>query len=147
MPEIQLKHGGTTQVSPEDFDFLNQFEWKLGKNGYVYTTLYMHRLVAKTPPHLVADHKDRKRTNNQRDNLRNVTHKVNAANRSLEKLSRNKVGNPPSSKYRGVSKVGDQWRAVGYVNRRQIHLGYFPTEELAFAARKAYVEQHGHVGI
>lgn len=85
------------------------------------------------------DHIDLDGLNNQRNNLRLVTHTQNSWN------SRRQLNN--ASGYKGVSrrKHGCHWRATITINGKQIYLGGFKTPELAHiayceAARKFYGE-------
>lgn len=85
------------KVDDQDYDYLVQFNWRMTFNhhdspGYVGCTVgskskndrrryMMHRLIMKPPQHLVIDHIDHDPLNNQRSNLRIVTHKQNAENK------------------------------------------------------------------
>lgn len=71
---------------------------------------------------LVVHHIDNNPLNNNLDNLEIITHREN--------ISISKKG---SSKYTGVSFAKDRnkWRAKITINKQQINLGAFETEELA----------------
>lgn len=97
MKEIELTKDLKTQVDDEDYEYLSQFTWhavdnhgtfyaRTAKklNGRVYCT-YMHRLLVDCPPELEIDHIDRNPLNNQKANLRVVTHGMNLMNRSRRK--------------------------------------------------------------
>ena len=139
MRVFKLKYGQEVLVDEEDVPFISQFDWKISKNGYVYATVYMHRLIARTAQGLHTDHIDRNRTNNCKSNLRSVTCAENQKNRGPRtKQSKRKIsgrGTPVSSKFQGVSRSGKRWRATLYTNKRHIHVGCFGTEEEANAAR------------
>lgn len=83
------------------------------------------------------DHIDRSRLNDRIDNLRAATREENCRNCSP---SKNKL-----SQYLGVFfKEGKYWTAAINVNRKQIHLGHFQTEELAaLAYNRAAVKHFG----
>lgn len=78
------------------------------------------------------DHINGDRLDNRWVNFREVTQDEN---------SRNHGGQPNrrTSRYRGIKRVkGSQinpWMARGMVDRKEIYLGVFPTQEEAFAAR------------
>ena len=94
----------------------NKFKFYLcgEKNHYYYrigfkrTTIRVHRLFFYWKhgylPSLV-DHKDRNTLNNNVNNLRELDPQGNAMN-SCKKNRKNS-----SSKYKGVSKMGNKWRA------------------------------------
>ena len=73
------------------------------------------------------DHRNGDPTDNRICNLREVTNSQNCQN-SARSWGR--------SKYRGVSwhKGGKKWNAQISVDGQRMHLGYFPTEELAAVA-------------
>lgn len=77
------------------------------------------------------DHKDRNRLNNSRDNLREASLLDNNANKSRCAAYENK--------YAGVTYrpklITNPWFAGLRRNGKKIHLGSFPTEEEAYAAR------------
>ena len=141
MKLISLSHGLFAQVDDEDFEYLNQFKWKLlrintlnysiryGKNGHYL----MHREIMKIKKNEMIDHKDRNGLNNQKNNLRIATRSQNGANRK----------SCGSSNYLGVSKNLDyrkngekiRWRTQIQKNGIKIKLGSFKTE---IEAAKAY---------
>ena len=53
--------------------------------------------------------------------------------RALKKLKKNKfiIRNKTSSKYRGVSKNGNNWQALIMVNNQKYYIGSYPSEEMA----------------
>jgi hypothetical protein len=77
------------QVDDEDFERLSKFKW-YERNGYAFRyiyisegkgrTEYMHRNVMKPEGKLRVDHIDHDRLNNQKVNLRSITHAQNLAN-------------------------------------------------------------------
>ena len=93
MKEIELTKGYKTQVDDEDYEYLSQFTWHVLDNhgtfyartakkinNRVYCT-YMHRMIIDCPPELEIDHIDHNPLNNQRSNLRCVSHSENLYNR------------------------------------------------------------------
>lgn len=131
-------------VDDEDFPVLNRIRWRLS-NGYPRNN------GAGQMPHLLlgyplvnrfrtVDHIDRDPLNNQKSNLRLVTHQVNMFNR------RGHVNS--MSKYKGVGKYASQrtptgrpWRATCVKTidgkRKSFYLGHFATEEEAARAYDA----------
>ena len=99
----------------------------LSSDGYIAIgrkALASHRLIAKTfidnpenKPYV--DHINGVRNDNRIENLRWATNSENQANRKL-------VGG--SSKYKGVVKVGNSWRARVVKNKTTFSIGRYKTE-------------------
>jgi hypothetical protein len=93
--------------------------------------LQMHRFILNLTSSVIkVDHSpDSSGLNNQHSNLRVATHAENMHNQRISK------GN--TSGYKGVSreKKTQKWRAVIYLNCKQVYLGLFSTKR---AAKKAY---------
>lgn len=138
MKEIPLTQGKFALVDDEDFEWLNQWKWRVkkAKNGRFYVqrgmrengqsrTLYMHREIMKTPKGLDADHRDRNGLDNRKSNLRNCTRSQNLMN--TIKREKNLSG------YKGVTwcKEKEKWQAQIFVNNKNIRLGRFKTKEAA----------------
>lgn len=79
-------------------------------------------------PETLVDHRDRDRTNNRWDNIRNASYSENAANQALS--PRNTSG------FKGVSWNADgrRWQAHIMVNKKSIYLGLFDKPEDAAEA-------------
>ncbi|MDB5054829.1 MAG: Slash 75 [Bacilli bacterium] len=138
-------------VSDEDYERLSQWTWQLDDGGYAVrkttikgksVTIRMHRFIMNCPKHLHVDHRDGKRLNNERWNLRKCTPTNN---------QRNKPGMGGSSRYKGVYKyyymagdeIREKWRAKIEVNGKCISLGLHITEDAAAAAyNKAAKKYH-----
>lgn len=144
MKEIQLSQGKVALVDDEDFDMLNVFKWSalctIGKRrlnfyasrmtgGKNSVCVYMHRIIMKPPPEMQVDHIDGNGLNNQKSNLRVVTHRQNQQNLHFKK----------SSKYPGVcwEKKKKKWMASLQISGKSKTLGCFDTEE---EAHQAYVD-------
>lgn len=140
MKLIPLTQGKFAKVDDEDYNDLSRHKWRLCSNRYagrLSKTIYMHRVVAKTPPGMDTDHINGDTLDNRRSNLRTCSATENQRNRS--KNSSNKSG------YKGVSwniNAG-KWRATITVNRKNIHIGYFATAELAAQAYDDAAQKHG----
>jgi hypothetical protein len=90
--------------------------------------VFMHREILYAPKDKVVDHINHNGLDNRRENLRLVTIEQNVWNtRKQRRLT--------ASRYKGVTLHKGQWRSVIYRRKKQIHLGYFDTEE---TAAKAY---------
>lgn len=145
MKEIQLTQGKVTLVDDEDFDWLNQYSWRVAK-GWKPNAFYaktdsckivylMHRMLLGI--HLMSgrlikgDHKDFDGLNNQRENLRVVTPGQNNHNKAG-------VDAHNSSGVTGVywSAQKSKWHAEIRIEGVRFHLGFFDKIEDAAAARK-----------
>ena len=147
MKEIQLTRGKIAVIDDEDFDKISKYHWRYHSEGYAIalvrnnvgetTSIYMHRLINKTPDGFHTDHINRNKLDNRRENLRTVTRRQNQSN--MKTNSRNKTG------FKGVY----QDHLGGWMARMRIHgkkrsLGRFKTIEEAakrynaFAAIKEY---------
>jgi hypothetical protein len=96
----------------------------LCKNGG-QNTFKIHRLLGiyflDCPPHLSMDHIDGDRKNNALSNLRVVTHQQNHYNRT-------------KAKGYSLNKRCGKWHAQISVNGKNIHIGFYDTEEDARAS-------------
>lgn len=100
----------------------------------------IHRLVADAFIENVynlpiVDHIDRDRKNNEVSNLRWSTHSANTRNgaRCINAVS----------KFNGVHKNGNSWRAQVVVNQSKIHLGYFEKDTEAAKAFNKFCIENG----
>jgi hypothetical protein len=123
-------------VDDADYEHAKRFTWYVN-DGYATTnmringkirTVRLHRWLMDAPKDVVVDHIDGDPLNNQRSNLRLVSHLENSFNRG-------KTSKATHSRYKGVSRDRKRWCA--YINRdgRREWLGNFATEE---AAAQAY---------
>lgn len=142
MKEIRLTKGMVAIVDDHDFDLLNKLKWqaqKMKNNWYASTairengkqkTVFMHRMIFSLSDKTIwVDHKDHNGLNNSRSNLRLCNRSQNTANR---RPNQNKT-----SKFLGVCRYKEKWRAALKFNGKAYHLGDHLTEELA---AKAYNE-------
>lgn len=94
------------------------------------------RLIVDAPEGLVVDHINGNPLDNRRENLRLCTVKENNWNR------RRRIGG--SSRFKGVSRAGNRWKAIIWPNGSQKYLGsYADPEEAARAYDRAAAEEYG----
>lgn len=135
------------QVSTEDYDYLAMLRWSVSGSGYARRCVVrngkqvadlMHHLVLERMglvrmAGMIADHIDRDRLNNTRDNLRWVDWPTSLRNRRPMGVS----------KYRGVFTGYHEWEAAIYVpadgsRTRRVYLGHFATAQMAAQAYDTY---------
>jgi hypothetical protein len=138
MKTIELTRGLKTKVDDEDYDYLMQHSWFAQKDnrGKIYAattimgdTVYMHRLLMdEKDGDVVIDHKNNNTLDNRKENLVASSSQENAMNKSKTEENR-------SSKFKGVTKMPNgKWKAHIGKNDKDIHLGYFDTENEAAEA-------------
>jgi hypothetical protein len=126
-------------VDDEDFEYLNQFSWRVLNNGYIARSehyyangkrscrlILMHRVVMKVDdPKMFVDHKFHNKLDNRKEMLRVCTHQQNKSN------TRHTRG---ISKYKGVTFNYKKWVAQITYKGKTFNLGRFKTEEEAASA-------------
>ncbi len=133
-------------VDDDDFEETSRFNWHLTAYGYaargitcrtaagkkLRKTVFLHRVINKTPEDLFTDHINHDKLDNKKQNLRNCTKQQNAMNRKQRRPD-TPTGVQPHTRD-GVF-LG-KWIAWIGVNGKRIHLGYFDTKEEAAICRK-----------
>ena len=121
--------------------------WYVDKGGYLTSSYFyagirrivrFHRIVMHAAPDEYVDHKNRKRYDNRKTNLRCCSYAENNQNRGL--CSTNTSG------VIGVSfdKRRNKWTASITINRKKLFIGRFESKEAAISARlKKEVELFG----
>ena len=143
MKEIQLTKGEVALVDDADFELINKLKWRVQtykhtEIKYACTSAFaklnfpvfmLHWLIMGKPKKgFIIDHRDGDGLNNQRYNLRKLTHRQN-----LQLSHRRKN---LSSKYPGVSKQHNQWTSQISINSKVYNFGLFTTEKEAFEKYK-----------
>ena len=160
MKEIELKGingiGKVALVDDEDYEYLNQTEWKGRKSGHdtYYAIgkgrggLLMHRMIMNVNNQFdYVDHIDGNGLNNQKSNLRICTPLQNSQNRKPHVKSTSKYLGVHIEKFKMKNGIKKCYRAQIQINGISKHIGLFPlTIEGEIAAAKAYdqfaIEHH-----
>ena len=152
--QIPLTQGKFAIVDDADYDFLMQWKWHYRKDGTIGghaarkdhknkpMTVYMHNQLIKCKDGFLPDHKDGNGLNNQRHNLRSVTHSQNSCNK---KKRRQKT----SSQYKGVHlcKRTLRWLTRIKIKSKQISGGSHVREvDAAIAYNELSKKYHGQYG-
>lgn len=145
---IPLSQGKFALVDAEDYEWLSQWKWHyaIGKGGIGYArrktylgkttagtyqtiSVWMHRVINKTPNNLITDHINGNTLDNRRNNLRSCSTLQNNANRTKNRSKTYTV-------YKGVTRhpKDKKWHANIGLDHRTIYLGGFDTPELAAKA-------------
>jgi hypothetical protein len=124
-------HAGIINIG-DPVGVLNKGYWTLahhGKNYRAHVVAWVWMTGSLPSAGREIDHKNRIRADNTWTNLRLLDHGANTAN--APRKTNNTTG------VTGVypNRVGN-WFAVIYVDKERVHLGTYPTIELAIAARK-----------
>jgi hypothetical protein len=135
MKMLKLSSGRETILDDEDYEKLSKYKWHECK-GYATRTYWVKengkrklkrdfiaREIMGNPKGMHVDHINGNTLDNRKENLRIVTLQQNSWNQSKKKKG--------ASKYKGVTKNGNRWRARIRVDDKLIHLGYFGTQEEA----------------
>lgn len=138
--DVPLTKGKRAIVDPEDFDRVMQHAWTARQapdsdRWYVSALIdghrvKLHQFVMNAAPGQLYDHESRDGLDNRKQNLRPATSSQNAMNRKRDRRN--------SSGFKGVTRVGNRWRAQVRANKVWTDLGLFKTaEEAAQAYDKA----------
>ena len=156
MKEILVSGGLVALIDDKDFALVQGYSWNAcpGKNttyakAWVRGTyspqknIYLHRLILNAPKGIQVDHQNGDGLDCQRANIRLASNGQNTCNARKHRIVH---GNPPLSKFKGVSwqKTMNTWRARVYVAHHEVMLGYFDSETAAaLAYNEAAVRLYG----
>jgi hypothetical protein len=143
MKKIKLNHGEYAIVDDENFDYLNQWKWRVNNCGYANRTEYMgggrkhqkqraiqmHALINNTPKGFHTDHINHNKLDNRKCNLRTATSSQNGINRKGLQTN-NKSG------YTGVYWYSNAWNSEIKLHQKKIWIGRFKLLKDAIKARK-----------
>lgn len=120
--------------SLEDYDKIKPYNWHQDAEGYIATTIdgrhtYMHRFLLNPKSSEEVDHKNRRKQDNRRCNLRIATRYQNAANSSINKNNKSGVTGVYFDKDR------DKWAVQITKNGTVYSLGRFDNKEDAIKTR------------
>jgi len=144
MKEILVKHSNVPAlVNDEDYEFVNQWKWKRHNGGYACRTSYkdkhfnlilMHQVIIRANKNEEIDHINGNKLDNQRSNLRSVSHSINELNKGMS--IRNTSG------FRGVcwDKNRCKWMAKSKHNGKMVNLGRYETPKEASQAYQIYIK-------
>lgn len=127
-------------IDKEDFLLVNNYTWRLTKNGYAYNRVkgYLHRYLMNPSTKFDVDHISRDRLDNRRSNLRICTRSQNNMNKDKNKNN--------SSGVKGVylCKSTGRWATEIMKDRKKIWLGRYNTfEEAVKVRREAELKYYG----
>ena len=137
MKKLFSNNGCEILVDDSDFDLLSNFKWYIVGRSYCDThryaitridgkTVSMHRMIMMADKGEVIDHKNHNTLDNRRCNLRKCSSQQN-----MQNMTKRTNG---SSKYKGVQKRDNRWRATIGHNRKTVYLGSFVSENEAAQA-------------
>jgi hypothetical protein len=145
MKTIALTRGKVALIDDGDYGWATQWKWaadkRVLKSGVVKyyavrqihrrrgksSKVYLHRAILCLDNSQNVDHRDSDGLNCQRHNLRIATYAQNNANTQVRAASR----------FKGVNRLNNRWRARITVDYREIYLGLFRTAEDAARAYDA----------
>ena len=153
MKTIPLGRGKVTLVNNADYLWLSHYHWhyKPNKGDPRYgcavrqvtnlaallprqKTMFMHRVIMGEPEGITVDHRNHDSLDNRRRNLRLAT-KAQQMMNSLKMQG-------TTSRYKGVSRDGNKWRALIYVSGQRISLGRFTSERKAATAYRRAAKRY-----
>ena len=130
MKEIHVTKNKIALVDDEDFDKVKGLKWWYGDGRPITKgSIRMHQLILEQRPGFEVDHKDGNPFNNQKSNLRYVSHQQNCLNKAIR--SNNTSGFIGVHFHAGSQK----FQAKITINGRVISLGLFETVEEAAKRR------------
>lgn len=149
---IKLTRGYEAEVDAADFEYLSQWKWQYGGDGYAvrdeylgkvdgkykHRTVLMHRVLINAPPSLDVDHINRDKLDNRRSNLRLATRSQNRANVGDRKRMNSEL--PMGVTYNPSPRSKQPYMARVCCKGRSYFLGNFYTVDEAACAYRANKE-------
>ena len=148
---ILLTQGQFAIVDRADYEWLSRDKWQAAwhphtksfyavrtdRSGPKKKTVLMHREITRPMKSQHVDHQDHRTTNNRRENLENMSPRMNAQKRKNQ-------SNTSCPQFVGVSwhKWHKKWMACVKVDGNRIHLGYHTHPADAAAAYNLYIIKH-----
>ena len=139
---------GYALVSADDVYKVEMNSWRLDSHGYAIKSIKengktknisLHHVVYKKPSKgMVIDHINRNKLDNRRENLREVSHSINSANRKINR-SKDSLFRYPGVRQMKSSKTGqiyDTFEVSIKLKGKQIRTEYYNNLEDAISARK-----------
>lgn len=126
-------------IDIDDLDKVIQFLWRIDEDGYVVNRqgkkiIYLHRLITKCNKNEEADHKNRNKLDNRKNNLRICTRAQNQQNQSK------RTNRKYTSKHKGVNWSKDVWRCRISCENIRMLIGFFNNEDAAGNAYNYYAK-------
>lgn len=138
MKKIKLTQGKYALVDDDNYEELSKYNWQYNKGGYAIAhdiydmqkSVYMHRVINKTPNGFHTDHINQNKLDNRKENLRTATVHQNLFNTKL--FSHNTSG------YRGLYwyERYKKWEVYITIHGKRIYLKRFKNLQDAIKARK-----------
>lgn len=146
-----LVEGTEVLIDAEDAHLLHEHRWSLTRAASKYVrrqvrvdgkkgVVFLHRVVAGAKSHEIVDHINCNPLDNRRANLRVVSASANSRNKL-------KTAREKTSRFKGVARNKEAWRATIRTDQGVRYLGRFRDEvEAAFAYDYASLKYHGEFG-
>lgn len=144
---------GYALISADDVYKVEKNSWRLDSHGYAIKSvkengrtknISLHHVVYKKPSKgMVIDHINRNKLDNRRENLREVSHSVNSANRKLNR-SKNSLFKYPGVRQVKNHKTGqiyDTFEVAIKLKDKWVCTEYYDNLEDAINARKRMEEE------
>lgn len=144
MKTIITTDGHEMWVDDEDYDYLMLYDFTLNQHGYpigkpkqkykrigLFSSAPVHKILidkGQKGRHVVIDHVDGNKLNNQKENLRICSHAENMRNRKITTTYSNKE---TTSKYKGLvwRKKNKKWQVhISIEENKEVFVGYFKDE-------------------
>ena len=140
---IPLSQGKFAIVDFDDYAVLSQYKWhaqhygyairfaSAGEtgSGYIKKAIWMHRVILGAPDGVPVDHRNGRKNDNRRSNLRLCTHAENCRNKSAKGV--------------GFHKASGRWRAYIRFNYKQIERHFNSYEEAVVGREVLKAEYFG----